>query len=298
MLSRLFGRKAPRLEQLAHRRILKQDVERMRWTGDGGFVMPKDNPGIRVEPNFVSAAEAKALVKEAEAAAAAHGYEYAGDDRVHTMSAHDGEIKSTSSGVVNNIRVTGRMEKPYEEGVASPPPWSYGDAFDRAELPSSMEMLADRISTSGAFHVGELRDITINGRAKSFFQLDPHVDPAEDGPDVFILSLLSSAVLTFTPPDDVLARLQGKRHQLGPEVGLKSWTTHDIDVLVQPGTLLHFSRAARYDWKHAIRAGLQVEAPNEPPFVCDWWGKNDYLLRRNEQRWSVVMAFGSPAAMQ
>ena len=69
MLSRLFGRKAPRLEQLAHRRILKQDVERMRWTGDGGFVMPKDNPGIRVEPNFVSAAEAKALVKEAEAAA-------------------------------------------------------------------------------------------------------------------------------------------------------------------------------------------------------------------------------------
>ena len=35
-------------------------------------------------------------------------------------------------------------------------------------------------------------------------QLDPHLDPAADGPDVFILGLGSSAVLTFTPPDAVL----------------------------------------------------------------------------------------------
>ena len=38
-------------------------------------------------------------------------------------------------------------------------------------------------------------------------QLDPHLDPAADGPDVFILGLGSSAVLTFTPPDAVLASM-------------------------------------------------------------------------------------------
>ena len=113
---------------------------------------------------------------------------------------------------------------------------------------------------------------------------------------MFILSLLSSAVLTFTPPDDVLARLQGKRHQLGPEVDSKL----DHSRHRRAGAARHAPSLQRRTLrlKHAIRAGLQVEAPNEPPFVCDWWGKNDYLLRRNEQRWSVVMAFGSPAAMQ
>ena len=60
--------------------------------------------------------------------------------------------------------------------------------------------LAAKVATCGAFCVGPARDLTINIRDNSFFQLDPHVDPMDDGPDVFILGLESSVVVTFTPP--------------------------------------------------------------------------------------------------
>ena len=43
-----------------------------------------------------------------------HGYNYTGDDRVHTLG-DKGELESTTAGVVNNTRVTGRIEPPYEE---------------------------------------------------------------------------------------------------------------------------------------------------------------------------------------
>ena len=68
----------------------------MRWTGDGGFVMPKDNPGIRVEPNFVAQLR-PGSGQGGRGRSRSARIEHAGDDRVHTMSAHDGEIKSTSS---------------------------------------------------------------------------------------------------------------------------------------------------------------------------------------------------------
>ena len=62
MLRRLFpslaGAASAAPRALAHRPILKRDAERMRWAGDGGFVLPRDNPGVRVEAGFVSEAEA------------------------------------------------------------------------------------------------------------------------------------------------------------------------------------------------------------------------------------------------
>ena len=128
-------------------------------------------------------------------------------------------------------------------------------------------------------------------RAPRAQQLDPHTDPASDGPDVFILSLLSSAVLTFTPPDDVVPPHARRRD--GHEVGLRSWTDRDIDVLVQPRTLLHFSGAARDTWRHAIRAGVHI-GEGADAVTCDWWGQNDYLLKRSPRRVSLVFAFGPP----
>ena len=132
-----------------------------------------------------------------------HGYNYTGDDRVHTLG-DKGELESTTAGVVNNTRVTGRIEPPYEDGTAIPPPWGYGDEFEMAAVPLALRNLADRIATCGKYELGPLRDITINGRGKSFFQLDPHLDPAADGPDVFIISMGSSVVLVqYCDPNDL-----------------------------------------------------------------------------------------------
>ena len=56
---RRFWPEAPPLRPLAHRPILKRDVERMRWAGTGGWVMLSDNPGVRVETDFVSEVESE-----------------------------------------------------------------------------------------------------------------------------------------------------------------------------------------------------------------------------------------------
>ena len=288
----------------------------MRWVNDGGWVMPKDNPGIRIEPNFVSEAEAAALGSELLDAASAFGYPYEGDARAHIVSA-SGEVEATLDNLVNNMRVTGRLEKP---DVQKMPPWGYGDAFDAGALPPALGRLAERIATCGAFRVGKPRDATINVRDNSFFYLSPHVDPPTDGPDVFIVGLESSVVLTFSPPEAELSRLGlGPRTTDASEVGLRSWSPRDIDVLVQPRSLVHFSGPARDAWAHAIRAGVQLDgsenssssggggsgssssaegAASAPPPAtrCDWWGQTDYLVRRNPRRLSVVLAFGAPDA--
>ena len=43
------------------------------------------------------------------------------------------------------------------------------------------------------------------------------------------------------------------------EIGLRSWSTRDVDVLVQPRSLVHFTGAARSSWMHAIRSGVVVD---------------------------------------
>ena len=295
MLARLLGVSGAARPVLAaaHRPILKRDVERMRWCVDGKFVMPDQNPGLRVEPDFVSAEEAIAIAAELRAASESYGYGFDGDGRAHLVSS-TGDIEETLPSVVNNIRVTGRLEKPDTQVL---PPWGHGDAFDPAALPPAMAQLAAKIAGCGAFRVGRPRDATINAREHSFFQLDPHVDPASDGPDVFILGLESSTVVTFTPPDAELeARGLPPRRRSGHEIGLQSWSDADIDVMVQPRSLLHFTGAARSYWMHAIRAGVQVEGEGAqaagPSAVCDWWGQPDYLLQRGPRRLSLVLAFG------
>ena len=276
---------SPPLRPLAHRAIAKRDVEHSRWAVDGKFVMPKDNIGVRVEPDFVTEAEAAAIGAEILAAGDAYGYPYDGDTRTHLLD-DKGKVAKTEHRV-NNIRVTGRSEKPDVQKI---PPWNYGDEFDTASLSPALAQLAEKIATCGHFAVGPARDATINIRENSFFQLDPHVDPADDGPDVFILGLESSVVLTFTPPEDLLPV---PRRRDPREVGLRSWSDRDIDVLVRPRTLVHFTGLARSTWMHAIRAGVEVDAADGPA-TCDWWGQPDYLLRRSPRRLSIVLAFGEP----
>ena len=291
-LPSLLGSSTP-VRPVAHRKLVKHDVEHMRWAGDGKLVMPSDNPGIRVEPSFVTDVEGAAIAAEITAAADAYGYPYDGDTRVHVMSA-SGNTEATVDGIVNNLRVTGRQERP---DVQELPPCGYGDSFDASALPPSFAALAHKIETCGAFCVGALRDVTINVRDNAFFQLDPHLDPALDGPDVFILGLESSVVLSFTPPDEVLGAMGRPKRRSDPrEIGLKSWSDLDVDVLFQPRSLVHFTGAARSSWMHAIRAGVQVDgqAPDGGPVACDWWGTPDYLVRREPTRLSLVLAFGEP----
>jgi len=139
---------------------------------------------------------------------------------------------------------------------------------------------------------GPVRDITVNYRSHSFFRLDPHVDPAEDGNNVFILGLLSDVVLSFVPPDNVLSPGFLRRTEAAT-IAENSWTDKDIDVLLQQRSLVHFCGDARWRWGHAIRGGLEVDE-NGKRTVVDWWGRQDFFIRRSPTRISVVVAFQDP----
>ncbi|KAF5835226.1 hypothetical protein DUNSADRAFT_7715 [Dunaliella salina] len=96
---------------------------------------------------------------------------------------------------VNMLRITGRPESEMQR-VA---PWGYGDGFDESKIPPKLAALVSRVRALPGLRLGPLRDITINYRHSGFLRLDPHIDPALDGENVFIIGVDSDTVLTLCP---------------------------------------------------------------------------------------------------
>ena len=203
-------------------------------------------------------------------------------------------------------------------------PWGYGDNFDLQRLSSSAPLLyelANRLCSQQRIHnldIGNLRDITVNFRHNGMFKLDPHIDPLADGGHVFIVGLKADVVLTLTPdlnqlesilsPSDTTATAIAddgvKKKNSAPKlrvrmteeaIALGSWSDLDIDILLRKGVLLHLRGSARYQWKHAIRTGVVVDAETQEgerrPVICDWWGDINSLIPRKMDRVSVIFAF-------
>ena len=210
-------------------------------------MLPRDNPGIRVEAGFVSEAEGAELAAELDAAATEYGYPYEGNTAVHLLDSDSGAVEATLDGVVNNVRVTGRIERPDIDQKI--PPWGYGDNFDASALPPAIGRLADKIASCGHFLSRTAARRDDQPARPVLFPARPAPRPASDGPDVFILGLESSVVLTFTPPEGEAPRRREPR-----EVGLRSWSDRDVDVLFEPRSLVHFSGAARRGCTRFARA--------------------------------------------
>ncbi len=145
--------------------------------------------------------------------------------------------------------------------------------------------------------LGPLRDVTINHRQHAFLRLDPHLDPAGDGENVFILGLDSDTVLTLCPARlwrlvHAWRRLTGWDErgvvQLEAETG---WTGRDLDVLLRQGDLVLLSGPARWQWTHGTRLGVEVEGR---PGLHDWWGIRERVVARGRERHSIVLAFAAP----
>ena len=147
---------------------------------EGNTVSAEENPGIRIEPNVVTEAEEIQIVSELQGIAATHGYEFAAD----------GE-----AGPATSWRLTGRDEKRTE----SLAPWGWGSEFDKSKLPSALAQVVAKLESLPGYPLGTIRDVTVNMRDNDDYQMVPHIDPLGDGPNSFVLSLLSSAVVTFSP---------------------------------------------------------------------------------------------------
>eukprot|EP00438_Fugacium_kawagutii_P014402 Skav204532 [mRNA] locus=scaffold1211:114626:115384:- [translate_table: standard] len=247
----------------------------------GDCIDPTENPGLRVEPNFLDEKEEAELAEELRQMVGKFGFCF--DAEVVNIQMVDSTGLLQEAGKNRSKRVTGRPESRGDQ-VGIEAPWGYGADLDMSQLPQSVHKIVERLRSKG-YQLGPLRDCTINHRTGSFFMIHPHVDPLTDGPNVFVLGILSGAILTFTPDG-----VDGRR---GLEVEQKSWTDQDLDVIIRRRSIAGFTGDARYKWRHGIRAGMELQASElgNQPVVCDFWGSMKYILPRKEERFSLVLAF-------
>ena len=168
-------------------------------------------------------------------------------------------------------------------------PWGHGDKFNVTKVPPKLRSVLEMIQQSPLFCVGKPRAISINKRRNSFFKLHPHINDVDDGENIFMLNLNSSVVYTFTPP--------GELERTDPvQCATRSWSDKDIDVLLRHRSLLLTSGSSRREWRHGVRAGVQVQLAGGEEAICDWWGTTRNLVRRSPEKVTVVFGFGKSEA--
>lgn len=250
----------------------------------GGCINASGNPGIRVELDFVSKPEEQLLVRELLALADDYGFAFASEEEELDDDLDDADDEDDG----DVVRITGRDESQPEESLA---PWGYGVDFDKSQLPTALAQVVERIESLPGYTLGPLRDVTVNVRRSVDYQMGPHIDPLGDGPNTFVLSLISGAVVTFSP----VTALRADTLRANDEAAycMHSFTDDDIDCFAARRSLYHMAGEARYVWTHAIRPPLvQVEADGFEAF--ERWGTWDMVLRRSKNRIAVIFAFADP----
>ena len=274
-----------------HRPFNADDEAHIRRVSDGAPVAASANPGLRVIPGFVAASEVEEVASCARELLERYGRQMLRPRDKAYFEGQMAHLTKSERPFVNAERVTGRFERP-DQPLA---PWGYGDEFDADALPAVLRKLAER-ARSSPLALGPLRDVTINRRRDGYFRLDPHLDPAADGPNVCIVGLLSDTVLTLSPvgpPDSTTCDQEA--------VSMNSWDPADVDVLAEIGCLIHLSGRARTELHHGIRLGASRRQLSEAgvtvdgDVLFDWWGALSYPVRRNRERISIVFAFGEPS---
>lgn len=255
------------------------------------------NPGIHVIDDFISNSEELELLNETSELKKHFAFE--GGSQIVSVDGRDKKIS------IDVFRVTGRPEVDGQK-IA---PWGYGDNFNIDLVPPVLRKLISKIGDTPHFaetddvaSSSKLRDITINFRSNAMFKMDPHIDPSEDGSHILHIGLGSDVVFTLTPDTSQLkkyAKPEGTKYDIKLPLNIRtvqsaidtrSWTSEDIDALMKRKSLLYICGDARYEWKHAIRSGVDVGAPVNG--ICDWWGDiNDSLVRRDNERVSIVLGY-------
>ena len=274
-----------------HRPFNEVDEAHIRRVSDGAPVAGSANPGVRVIPGFVAANELDEVASCARELLERYGRSHLRPRDKAFFERQMSHLTKSERPFMNAERVTGRFERP-DQPLA---PWGHGDEFDVEALPAVLRKLAERARAS-PLALGPLRDVTINRRRDGYFRLDPHLDPAKDGPNVCIVGLLSDTVLTLSPvgpPDSTTCDQEA--------VSMHSWDPADVDVLATIGTLVHLSGKARTELHHGIRLGVSRRQLSEAgvdvdgDVLFDWWGAPARPVRRNRERISIVFAFGEPS---
>ena len=274
-----------------HRPFNEVDEAHIRRVSDGASVTAAANPGLRVIPGFVAAEEMDEVASCARDLLDRYGRSHLRPRDKAFFERQMSHLTKSERPFMNAERVTGRFERP-DQPLA---PWGHGDDFEVDALPDVLRKLAERARAS-PLALGPLRDVTINRRRDGYFRLDPHLDPAKDGPNVCIVGLLSDTVLTLSPVGPPASTTCDQE-----AVSMHSWDPEDLDVLAEIGCLVHLSGRARTELHHGIRLGVSRRQLSEAGITVDgdvlydWWGSLIHPVKRNGERISIVFAFGEPS---
>lgn len=260
----------------------------------GACIGAERNPGVRLEPGFVSEAEEQELAHELQTLAAVAGFPYSsrdsnGDDEEGEHYEEEEEDPDEEADSWDLVRMTGRDE---DQPAGSMAPWGYGVHFNRSCLPPALSAVVARIEGLRGYALGPIRDITVNIRRSVDYQMAPHIDPPTDGPNTFVLSLLSGAIVTFSPVQALHANaLRASNENMYCQ---QSFTDDDIDCRVPQRALYHMAGSARYSWAHSIRPPLQRISWERGIEAFERWGTLDTVLPRRDERIAVILAFADP----
>jgi len=220
-----------------------------------------------------------------------YGYSLPDDQTpVYTMSSLR-EVSALPTALANTVRCCGRRNSHYHPNREADQvaPWGHGDNFQISKVPPALRSILEMIHKSPLFALGKPRTLSINKRRNSFFKLDPHINDVDDGENILTLNLNSNVVYTFTPP--------GAFERTDPvQCATRSWSDKDVDVLLRHRSLLLTSGSSRREWRHAVRAGVQVQLADGSSAICDWWGTTRNLVRRSPEKVSIVFGFGKSDA--
>lgn len=270
-------------------RAFRKTDEEVLLDMNGAHVCADRNPGVRVESEFVTEVEELQLVQELVAAADEFGYAYDCPDDDELDDVFGLEEEQEEEEVEDVLRMSGRDEGQSEERLA---PWGYGAHLDRRRLPPTLAEVVERIEGLPGYLLGPLRDVTVNIRQNVDYEMAPHIDPPADGPNTFVLSLQSGAVITFSPVHALAAAVARANDPAAYSV--HSFTDNDVDCLVARRSLYHMSGDARYFWTHAIRPPLVRDVSEDGFEAYDRWGTWEKARRRPQKRIAVILAFADP----
>eukprot|EP00696_Hemimastix_kukwesjijk_P011239 gnl/Hemi2/24118_TR8095_c0_g1_i1.p1 gnl/Hemi2/24118_TR8095_c0_g1~~gnl/Hemi2/24118_TR8095_c0_g1_i1.p1 ORF type:complete len:375 (-),score=25.61 gnl/Hemi2/24118_TR8095_c0_g1_i1:52-1176(-) len=270
----------------AQRPYFPQDFAAMRFVNMRDIPSYRTNPGVRVEPSFVTQDEAAEIVPLLYELVAIRGVSLV-DESDRQQFERDTQHLSHPH-PLNDIQVSGRQRSPKKP----PALWGSGPTFDITKVPAPLRVLVDRIAAHKGFRLGPCQDINITYRYDGCFFTPPYKPGEGLGSHFFTIGFVGHTVLTLIAPPRKLKFGEDPPppRVTSEEQAMFSWGEDDIDILAHRHTLVYLSGTALKEWQLGIRLGIE---PPEKTTLCDWWGDNSMIIARHAERFQVDIVFAN-----
>ncbi|CBH14701.1 uncharacterized protein TEOVI_000005600 [Trypanosoma equiperdum] len=212
---------------------------------EGQLPTAKKVTGLFVSPDVLSGDEGGALLDEVKRWIALYGQKV--DLRKVAFAESQAQSEGVDIGFYSDIAI---ISDHAEDIQLMKAPWETGDRIKHHKMPSSLRYMVNKMQRKFE-GLGRLRHVYVEYSPSGRFYHEPKPTKAFDGHDYVVIPLRrdqNATVVTFAP-------LLRSRCSFVKEVLMRSWTSHDVDVIIPPGSALRVYGSARYEWGWGIRPG-------------------------------------------